>query len=92
MESHLRAMLAGAREGLDRAGLAGAGETSTRFGEEAQRTDTHCGDFRMVTQVATLVAAAGGEPRDRPRVATRLKWKRIATLGDLIAFRNCQTN
>src|SRR5471030_2495315 len=93
MERHLRTMLDGLVKVAIEHGSAALAEhlraSVKKHGEPKLTAVT----FRMVTEAATLAAAAPAPSHAigrwfRPRVASRLKGEGIATLGELIAFCN----
>src|SRR5476651_22336 len=93
MERHLRTMLDGLVKVAIEHGSAALAEhlraSVKKHGEPKLTAVT----FRMVTEAATLAAAAPAPDRSigrwfRPRVASRLKGEGITTLGELIAFCN----
>jgi len=93
MERHLRTMLDGLMKVAIEQGSPALAEhlrASVRKHGEPKLTAV---TFRMVTEAATLAAAAPAPDHSigrwfRPRVASRLKGEGIATLGELIAFCN----
>jgi integrase len=93
MERHLRTMLDGLVKLAIEPGSPALAEhlwASVRKHGEPKLTAV---TFRMVTEAATLAAAAPAPDHSigrwfRPRVASRLKGEGIATLGELIAFCN----
>jgi Phage integrase protein len=93
MERHLRTMLDGLVKVAIEQGSPALAEhlrASVRKHGEPKLTAV---TFRMVTEAATLAAAAPAPDHSigrwfRPRVASRLKGEGIATIGELIAFCN----
>src|SRR5471032_1138482 len=93
MERHLRTMLDGLMKVAIEQGSPALAEhlrASVRKHGEPKLTAV---TFRMVTEAATLAAAAPAPDHSigrwfRPRVASRLKGEGITTIGDLIAFCN----
>src|SRR5471032_61812 len=93
MERHLRTMLDGLMKVAIEQGSPALAEhlraSVKKHGEPKLTAVT----FRMVTEAATLAAAAPAPSHAigrwfRPRVASRLKGEGIATIGELIAFCN----
>jgi hypothetical protein len=93
MERHLRTLLDGLVKVAIEQGSPALAEhlraSVKKHGEPTLSAVT----FRMVTEAATLAAAAPHASHSigrwfRPRIASRLKGEGIATLGELIAFCN----
>jgi Phage integrase protein len=96
MERHLRGMLDGLVKVAIEQGSPALAEhlraSVKKHGEPKLTAVT----FRMVTEAATLAAATPDATHSiglwfRPRIAARLKGEGIMTLGELVAFCNCQT-
>ncbi len=96
MDRHLRTMLDGLVKVAIEHGSAALAEhlrsSIKKHGQPKLTTVT----FRMVTEAAALAAASPAANHAigrwfRPRIASRLKGEGITTIGELIAFCNCQT-
>jgi hypothetical protein len=93
MERHLRAMLDALVNAAIEQGSAALAEHLRASVKKHGEPKLTAATFRMVTEAATLAAAAPHASHSigrwfRPRVATCLKGEGIATLGDLVAFCN----